>query len=287
MSKKSKPKKIGRIANIYMSLIEQAKSNKKAFRIYVLMQVLTIGVFIRSAMNQQWESCLICVLACILFLIPPFFEKNFRIDLPTALEIVVYLFVFCAEILGEIECYYVKYKFWDTMLHTVNGFMFAAFGFCLVDLFNRKKKFTFQLSAGFLALVAFCFSMTIGIMWEFVEYSIDHVFQMDMQKDTLVQSVSSVYLDETDSNIPVRVNDIDETIIIYDDGKMMRIEGGYLDVGLNDTIKDLFVNFLGAVTFSSIGYIYIKQRGKGVIAASLIPLVESDEDEDYNGPEEM
>ncbi len=287
MSRKQKPKKIGRIADIYMSLIEQAKSNKKAFRIYVLMQVLTIGVFIRSAMNQQWESCLICVLACILFLIPPFFEKNFRIDLPTALEIVVYLFVFCAEILGEIECYYVKYKFWDTMLHTVNGFMFAAFGFCLVDLFNRKKRFTFQLSAGFLALVAFCFSMTIGIMWEFVEYSIDHAFSMDMQKDTLVKSVSSVYLDETNSNIPVRVNDIDKTIIIYDDGKMMEIDGGYLDVGLKDTIKDLFVNFLGAVTFSSIGYIYIKQRGKGVIAASLIPLVESDEDEDYNGPEEM
>lgn len=287
MSKKQKTKKRGRITDIYMSLIEQAKSNKKAFRIYVLMQVLTIGVFIRSMMNQQWESCLICVLACILFLIPPFFEKNFRIDLPTALEIVVYLFVFCAEILGEIECYYVKYKFWDTMLHTVNGFMFAAFGFCLVDLFNRKKRFTFQLSAGFLALVAFCFSMTIGIMWEFVEYSIDHVFSMDMQKDTLVKSISSVYLDETNSNIPVRVNDIDETIIIYDDGNMMTIDGGYLDIGLNDTIKDLFVNFIGAVTFSSIGYIYIKQRGKGVIAASLIPLVEDDDDEEYNGPEEM
>ena len=60
---------------------------------------------------------------------------------------------------------------------------------------------------------------------------------------------------------------------------MDRIPGGYLDIGLIDTMKDLQVNFVGAVAFSVIGFFYVKNRGKGKLAASLIPIVRTSEDE--------
>ena len=194
MGKREKPGKV------YRSLVEQIKMNKKAYVVYIVLQFITLIVLVRSAMLGQWESVMTCVLALILLLIPPFVEKNVKVQLPTALEITAYIFVFCSEILGEVNCYYIKYPMWDTMLHTVNGFMFAAFGFCLVDIFNRNRNIRFRLSAGFLAVVAFCFSMTIGVPWEFTEFAVDSTARMDMQKDSIIQEFSSVKLDETDSN---------------------------------------------------------------------------------------
>ncbi len=256
----------------YHKLVEHIKRDKKAFAVFIIARTLILLVLIRSIMIGQWESCMISLLALTLLLIPPFVETNFKIDLPTALEILVYIFVFCAEILGEIECYYVKYSIWDDMLHTVNGFMFAAFGFCLVDILNSNKRFRFELSAGFLAVVAFCFSMTIGVFWEFAEYTVDHTIRFDMQKDTLITEFQSVHLDETNSNIAIKVNDIEKTVVYTESGEQVVIEGGYLDIGLMDTTLDLFVNFIGATVFSVIGYFYVKHRGKGKIAASFIPV---------------
>ena len=279
MKENGKKKRKGKLGESYVGLEKQIKSNKKAFVVYVIMRSLIFLVLVRSVMLKQWESVMTCFLALILLLIPAFVEKKAKVQLPTAMEVTVYVFVFCAEILGEIECYYVRYRFWDTMLHTINGFMFAAFGFCLVDIFNRHERFRFKLSAGFLALVAFCFSMTIGILWEFTEYSIDHVAGYDMQKDKVVSGFSSVSLDETKSNKAIKVENIKKTVIEKENGENVVIEGGYLDIGLNDTIKDLFVNFIGAVVFSIIGYIYIREGGKNKLVSSFVPVVVPEEDD--------
>lgn len=254
--------------------IERFKHDKKATIVYFVLRLITIAVLIRSIFNQQWEAVFTCWLTLVLFLIPEFVEKNFKVELPTALEIVAFIFVFCAEILGELGCYYVKYSFWDTMLHTVSGFMFAAFGFCLVDILNRNNRFSFKLSPVFLSLVAFCFSMTTGILWEFFEFLADVVLHTDMQKDFIVQGFSTVTLDESASNIAVQLKDITHTVIHHADGSETLIMGGYLDIGIIDTMKDLFVNFVGAVIFSVIGYFYVKDDGKNKIASSFIPVVE-------------
>ncbi len=256
---------------IITSLTEQIRSDKKAFFVYAVLRLLVILVLVRSIFLGQWESVFTCSLTLLLLFIPSMLEKTLKIDVPTALEIITYVFVFSAEILGEIECYYMKYPFWDTMLHTVNGFMFAAFGFALVDIFNRHGRFTFKLSPVFCALVAFCFSMTVGVMWEFFEFGADELFRLDMQKDAFISSVNTVILDPEGANNVIRINDIVSTEINTSSGSIL--VDGYIDVGLRDTMKDMFVNFVGAVIFSFIGYIYVKQRGKGRIAGSFIPVV--------------
>jgi hypothetical protein len=218
----------------------------------------------------------------VLYLLPHFIEKSFRIELPTTLEIIAFVFIFCAEILGEIECYYIRYPLWDTMLHTTSGFVFAAFGFCLLDMLNRNKKLSLNLSPLSLSLVAFCFSMTVGVLWEFFEFGADYFLRFDMQKDTLLSGLSTVTLDITNSNTAVLLDDITKTVIEHANGTITVIEGGYLDIGIYDTMKDLFVNFIGAVVFSFIGYFYVKHRGKGKIAKQFIPIVEK-EGEGTNG----
>ena len=190
-----------------------------------------------------------------------------KIELPTPLEIIILLFIFAAEIMGEIGSYYTKFPYWDTMLHTMNGFLAAAIGFSLVDILNRHKSDKFHLSPLYLAIVAFCFSMTIGVMWEFFECGMDLFFGMDTQKDTIVHSISSVMLDPTRTQTIVHINDIHDVTV---NGQSLGVNG-YLDIGLLDTMKDLFVNFIGAVVFSIIGFFYVKKRGEGKFAKKFIP----------------
>lgn len=268
-------------------IIEPIKRNKAASVVYFTLRILTVGVLIRSIFLGQWESVFTCFLTLLLFTLPHFVEKSFRIDLPTTLEIIAFMFIFCAEILGEIECYYIKYPLWDTMLHTTSGFVFAAFGSCLLDMLNRNKKLSLNLSPLSLSLVAFCFSMTVGVLWEFFEFGADCFFRFDMQKDTLLSELSTVTLDPKSSNTAVLLDGVIRTVIEHADGTVTVIEGGYLDIGIYDTMKDLFVNFIGAVVFSFIGYFYVKHRGKGKIARQFIPVVQKEEPrEDENDSED-
>ena len=248
----------------------ELREHKSSFLVYVTLRLLVI-LMILQIFSRNYENVFLCVLTLVLLLIPSLIQINLKIELPTALEITILVFIFAAEILGEIQSYYIKFPFWDTVLHTINGFLMAAIGFALVDILNRSKKFSIQLSPVFLAIVAFCFSMTIGVIWEFFEYGMDQFFGLDMQKDTVSQGFSSVLLDPTKSNIPVPVQDITEVLV---NGRDLGL-GGYLDIGLIDTMNDLFVNFVGAVLFSIIGYFYVKSRGKGKFARRFIPRLKS------------
>lgn len=246
--------------------------------VYVLLRVAVIAMMVAQFFNGNYENVFLCGMTLILFTMPALIERRLKIDLPDTLEIIILLFIFAAEILGEIRAYYVKFAYWDTMLHTMNGFLCAAIGFSLVDLLNRQKKESLRLSPFYMAVTAFCFSMTIGVLWEFAEFSMDQLFLMDTQKDTVIHAFSTVMLDPTNQNIAVPVRDIADVIIVHSDGTQEALGlGGYVDVGLHDTIEDLFVNFIGAVVFSTVGYFYVKSRGKGRFARRFIPQVVEDE----------
>lgn len=249
----------------FSELKNEIKAHKPVFAVYVVLRLLVIAAMVLSFISGHYENLFVCSLSLILFLVPAFIQSNFGIELPSTLEIIILLFIFAAEILGEMESFYIKYAFWDTMLHTLNGFLCAAVGFSLVDVINRNSRVKFKLSPIYLSIVAFCFSMTIGVLWEFFEFGCDSILHTDMQKDFYISDIYSTALDETMSNKVVAVNDITE---VYVNGEKL---DGYLDIGLIDTMKDLLVNFVGAVVFSIIGYFHIKLRGKSKFASRFIP----------------
>lgn len=245
----------------------ELREHKSSFIVYMTLRALVILVMILQILNRNFENVFLCALTLVLLVMPSLIQINLKIELPTALEIIILLFIFAAEILGEIQAYYEKIPMWDTVLHTLNGFLMAAIGFALVDILNRNKKISFQLSPAFLAIVAFCFSMTIGVIWEFFEFGMDQIFHLDMQKDTIVNTIYSVMLDPAGGNHVVGVTGIRDVAV---NGESLGL-GGYLDIGLLDTMEDLLVNFIGAMVFSIIGYFYVKNRGKGKFARRFIP----------------
>ena len=261
MNKKPGEKEKITVNERWHDFLIEAKENKAKTFVYVALRLLVVIVLISEIFNMNYNNVFLCVLTLILFMVPSFLNKRLNIVMPETLEIIVLLFIFGAGILGEINQYYLIFDRWDDMLHIINGFLCAAIGFSLVDILNRNEKITFSLSPFFVAMVAFCFSMTVGVIWEFFEFGMDTFFQMDMQKDTIITSISSVLFNPEGKNVPV-VLPIKSVIV----NGIPWNYGGYIDIGLHDTMSDLLVNFMGAVIFSIIGYVYIKNRGKGKFA---------------------
>ncbi len=252
---------MGKIALFIKRLKIRISLNKKQFMVYSILRVLVILTGIRCLFTHNYESAALCALILILFLVPSLFEELLEVSIPPLFQMIIYSFIYAAEILGEVNKYYTAIPGWDTMLHTINGFLCAAIGLSLVFILNRRDSKHMHLSPFYLAMTAFCFSMTIGVIWEFIEYTADHFLYLDMQKDVIISDIGSISLDTTGSQIPVRVSGITRTIIETADGSQVVIDGGYLDVGINDTMKDLLVNFIGALTFCVIGYFYEKKHG--------------------------
>ena len=256
--------------------------NKKQFIAYSILRILVLLTAVRCAFTHNYESLAICVLTLVLFLLPSLFEQLLKIEIPPVFQIIIYLFIFAAEILGEVNKYYTAIPGWDTMLHTINGFLCAAIGFSLFNILNRGSK-SMQLSPFYLSLVAFCFSMTVGVVWEFIEFTAHQMFFLDMQKDFVVSSFASVTLDESNTQIPVRISEITKTIIETKNGDPVVIEGGYLDIGIIDTMKDLMVNFIGAIVFSVIGYFYeARNKTKSVAKELMIEPLSEESIREYN-----
>jgi len=243
----------------------EVREHRSSLVVYLILRTLVILVLVRQIMMQNYENIFVCLLTLLLLLVPSFVQLTFKVELPIFLEILILVFIYAAEILGEIDNYYFSIPYWDTILHTINGFVCAAVGFSMVSLLNKSEKIQFFVSPLFLAIVSFTFSMTIGVLWEFFEFSMDQLFAMDTQKDTLITSIHSAGVDEILP--PFEENDIHEVIV---NGEVIS-DQGYIDIGLIDTMEDLFVNFVGATTFSLFSYFYARNKERFTFLQNFIP----------------
>ena len=241
-----------------MAMDKEIKEHRTSFIVFSVLRVLVLAAMVRQVMLGNYEGVFFCVLALLLLYIPSWVQVRFHVELPPPLEITILCFIFAAEILGEVNAFYVLIPGWDTILHTLNGFLAAAVGFSLVMILNDNEDLTFDLSPFFLALTAFCFSMTIGVLWEFFEFAMDFFFHTDMQKDTVIHSIHTVTLDASRSNKVVSLEQIAQVQV---NGQELGV-GGYLDIGIMDTMKDLLVNFVGAAVFSVAGFFYAGSKGR-------------------------
>lgn len=251
--------------------IRQNIRNKKGVTaVYLILRASVLLIMVAQIFNRNFENVFLCILTLVLFMMPSIIERRLHIDLPDTMEIVILLFIYAAEILGEIQAWYLNVPFWDMLLHTLNGFLCAALGFSLVNILNRDNRISMNLSPFYVAVMAFCFSMTVGVLWEFFEWAVDCWFAGDMQKDTILTTIRSVMFDPDGRNVSHAISGITDVILVKADGTQIPLGlGGYLDIGLMDTMEDLLVNFIGATVFSVFGFFYLK--GKSNFAPKFIP----------------
>ena len=113
--------KKGRLKELGAALSMELREHRSSFIVYFTLRILVIAMLVLQLLNRNYENVFLCVLTLVLFTLPTLLERQLRIDLPDTLEVIILLFIYAAEILGEIRAYYTHITHWDTMLHTVNG----------------------------------------------------------------------------------------------------------------------------------------------------------------------
>ena len=158
---------------IISKLIKMAykETKRSSLAIYLILRFLVIVCMVLQLLKGNINNALLCLLSLILLFAPLFIQNKFAITLPSGLEITIYFFIFAAEILGEINNFYGIIPYWDTILHTINGFLAAAVGFSLIDLLNKNSK-KVNLSPFYLCLVAVCFWMTMVFCGNFLNTAV-------------------------------------------------------------------------------------------------------------------
>lgn len=221
---------------------------------FSLFYFFTFVCLLYGLFNGNYRVMFIAVLTILLFLVCSFVEKFLAVKFPFCLKLLIFIFIFCAQILGEMWSFYVLVPFWDKALHFLSGFITGCCGFSLIYFFIKgfvRTRDVFFLSFLFIL----CFSVSIGVVWEFVEFGFDRFFGLDMQKDTVVSEINTVSVGSL-GNVVNNVDGIVRTEIFTEDGKVV-VDSGYLDIGLVDTIDDLFMGSIGAVIVACFGGVYI------------------------------
>jgi hypothetical protein len=208
--------------------------------VYLLLQLSIFVILIASIVNlflrpEDIERTImhigLCLAGFITINIPAFIQRRFKIYIPSVLQLVAVLLIYAHFILGEIFRAYDHLAWFDKTLHALNGLAFALLGFSMINLLNNNSDQYKKLSPLFVSLFSFCFCLAVSYMWELLEYSIDSVFKINMQrwKDGLVQDGSGVNA--------------------YTQG-----------TGLIDTMTDMIVMMVGGALVSALGYISLKTK---------------------------
>lgn len=204
----------------------EEKTKKLNMIITNLIRVLLITIIIEQILTQNYSQIFLAVLTLALTYYPSLLEKRFKVYLPSTMQIIITLFIFGAQYLGEMKDFYRIFSWWDILLHTISGIIIGIIGFMFVYLLNEKHDKRVKLSPFFVAMFAFCFAVTVGVFWEFFEFGVDRIFELNMQKFRYPE--------------------------LGDDG-------------LLDTMTDLIVDSIGALVTAIIGYIYMRKEDAGVL----------------------
>ncbi len=192
------------------------------------------GIVDRENAGQSFMNAFTAFLFVVLSFLPNLLNAEFKLHIPATLQAVIVLFIFAAEILGEIHNFYDLFFWWDVMLHTFSGFIIGYIGFLIIYTLNRNPNVQIQMSLFGVCAFAFCFALACGAFWEIFEWSGDMLLGMNMQKGVYVKDVSEL-------------------------APYINRWGRFMDPGLVDTMEDIIVDAVGALTAAIFGYFTIRK----------------------------
>lgn len=211
-------------------------------KIIILMRVVVIFYLIIGIIKWNTTTVVAALLSLVLMTITSYLKKKLNLD--KKLELLIYIFIITTEVLGQIYHFYTRVPIFDIIIHTYSSFVISYIALIIIKKHKLPKIITI--------LFIFSFAMMCESIWEIFEFGTDHLLKTDMQKDTIINEITSCYLSE-DKNTP--------TTIVVDNVVVNNISftdkyNGYLDIGLYDTISDMSCALLGALIF----IIIIKRR---------------------------
>lgn len=169
-------------------LLDQ-EANRRVDRLHsglITILLLIMGVnLILNLIFQNWFSLFLITLIMIILMLPILFRKQHAVDIPAEFHLISVIFAVASLYLGEVQMFYIRFWWWDLLLHSSAGFLLGVVGFLLAYLLNESRRIELSLTSGFIAFFAFTFAVSIGTIWEMFEFGMDEIVQTRMQKPML------------------------------------------------------------------------------------------------------
>ena len=229
--------------------VQKTKESRFRMVFFSLYLAYTLFSFVWFLRLGQARNAILSVAYFALFMVVlPIFEYFMSMDCH-AIFLVILFSVPIGGILGTCYDFYMLIPFFDTLLHGISGFIFAALGYAIMERILLKWDRQGRLAC---LLFAVAFSLAVAVLWEMFEWLLTATMNGDMQEDSIVRDIHSYFMSGT-HNKPLDILDIEKTVIIYDGGKSYIVSGGYMDLGLMDTLVDMLVCLIGSIVFLAIG----------------------------------
>ncbi len=164
-------------------------------RLTIVLQVIILVGLVLAVYEHQWLNTFLIAGILLLTILPTLLGRRFAVHIPAEFELLAILFIFASLFLGEVRGYYLKFWWWDVVLHASSGFLLGILGFLLVYVLNQEEKIELHMKPGFVALFSFVFAVAVGAIWEIFEYFMDSFFGLNMQKSGLADTVWDLIVD--------------------------------------------------------------------------------------------
>lgn len=228
--------------------------------VFVSEILFIFGILINVVFNCFYDKIILIVWTLFLLLGIKFIQKKFKFRLSFFLEFGLNILIIASNILGEVLAFYNIISWWDIFVHTLNSVLITVLIFAVFILVREKEKIL-NFKPIIMILLAILISLSIGVLWEFGEFFYDKWCKSDGQKDTIINTVISLKFDGSRNNKPIIVENIAKTVLYnYNDEVIATISGGYLDIGLNDTMSDLLYDFGGSVLAGGGILLYLRRN---------------------------
>jgi len=196
----------------------------------LLLSTSILGIFIDSNDADISRNIFVAIQLAILLILsfgPSFVEKKFKLDIPNYMKSVFLIFILAALLMGEVVNFFVTVSWWDDMLHITSTVLVSIVGFSVINSVARNPDKKLVLKPFIIALFVFCFSMTVEVIWELFEYTLDNL----SSSSNMLRTVNSV------------------TLVPYN---------GL--TAIKDTMYDLILNAISSLVISIAGYFDAKNN---------------------------
>lgn len=160
----------------------------------LLKVILAVGAIL-EALQGNWLIAITTTGIVIVAFLPILVGYRFHVRIPPEFELLAVIFVYASLFLGEVHGYYLKYWWWDMLLHASSGLILGIFGFLLVYVINEHEDLEMHMKPGFVAFFAFMFALGMGTLWEITEFALDQLLGMNTQGGGLVDTMSDLIVD--------------------------------------------------------------------------------------------
>ncbi len=159
-----------------------------------LQLTLLVGALL-AVVQGRWLAAIVTGGIIVVTMLPLILGRRFEVRIPPEFEVLAVVFVYASLFLGEVHGYYVRFWWWDAVLHIGSGFLLGILGFLLVYVLNEHENVDMHMRPRFVALFAFMFAVGMGALWEIFEFAMDQLFGLNMQKSGLVDTMWDLIVD--------------------------------------------------------------------------------------------